>query len=45
LLAILDPRILRKSYGKAFLESLPQCRWVHDKEAIGPFFARSPENR
>jgi ATP-dependent DNA helicase DinG len=45
LLAILDPRILRKSYGKAFLESLPQCRWVHDREAIGPFFARSSENR
>jgi ATP-dependent DNA helicase DinG len=45
LLAILDPRILRKSYGKAFLESLPQCRWVHDREAIEPFFARGGENR
>jgi ATP-dependent DNA helicase DinG len=45
LLSILDPRILRKSYGKAFLESLPQCRWVHDREAIGSFFARSSENR
>ncbi len=45
LLAILDPRILRKSYGKAFLESLPQCRWVRDREAIEPFFARNGENR
>jgi ATP-dependent DNA helicase DinG len=45
LLAILDPRILKRSYGKAFLESLPRCRWVQDPEAIASFFARRPENR
>jgi ATP-dependent DNA helicase DinG len=39
LLAILDPRILRKSYGKAFLESLPRCHWVHDRGVIGPFLS------
>jgi len=39
-LAILDPRLLTKGYGKAFLESLPSCPMVHDAEAIERFFQR-----
>ena len=38
LLAILDPRLLTKGYGKAFLESLPPCPMVHDEGAIEGFF-------
>jgi len=38
LLAILDPRLLTKSYGKAFLESLPPCPLVQDEKAIERFF-------
>ena len=39
LLAVLDPRLLTKSYGKAFLKSLPSCPIAHDRETIGRFFA------
>ena len=39
LLAILDSRLLTKSYARAFLESLPPCPVVHDREAIERFFA------
>lgn len=39
LLAILDPRLMTKSYGKAFLESLPPCPVVNDRQAIGQFFS------
>lgn len=42
LLAILDPRLLTKGYGKAFLESLPPCPMVHDEGAIERFFQREP---
>lgn len=28
LVAILDPRIARKSYGRIFLNSLPECGWL-----------------
>jgi ATP-dependent DNA helicase DinG len=45
LLAILDPRILGRSYGKAFLGSLPRCRRVREREAIAAFFAQRLENR
>jgi len=38
LLAILDPRLWKKSYGKVFLESLPPCQMVHEREAIDQFF-------
>lgn len=33
-LSILDPRILTKSYGKVFLESLPKCRITRDLEEV-----------
>ena len=39
-MAILDPRLLTKNYGKTFLESLPRCPVVQDEEAIGRFFQR-----
>jgi len=39
-MAILDPRVLTKNYGKTFLESLPRCPVVQDEEAIGRFFQR-----
>jgi ATP-dependent DNA helicase DinG len=42
LLAILDPRLLTKGYGKAFLESFPPCPMVHDEGAIERFFQREP---
>ncbi|MFH0974265.1 MAG: helicase C-terminal domain-containing protein [Spirochaetota bacterium] len=29
IVAVLDPRILSKGYGKLFLESLPECRMVY----------------
>jgi ATP-dependent DNA helicase DinG len=38
-IAIFDIRLRTKSYGQTFLRSLPPCRLVHDKEAIGAFFA------
>ena len=38
LLAVLDPRLLSRSYGKAFMKSLPPCPVVHDREAIERFF-------
>jgi ATP-dependent DNA helicase DinG len=39
-MAILDPRLLTKNYGKTFLESLPRCPVVQDEEAVGRFFQR-----
>lgn len=39
-MAILDPRLLTKNYGKTFLESLPRCPVVQEEEAIGRFFQR-----
>lgn len=39
LLAILDSRLLTKSYARAFLKSLPPCPVFHDREAIERFFA------
>ncbi len=38
LLAILDPRILTRSYGRVFMESLPPCPVARDLEAITSFF-------
>ncbi len=40
-LAILDPRLLTKGYGRAFLESLPSCPVARDPAEIGRFFALS----
>lgn len=34
IVAILDPRVLTKSYGRQFLDSLPDCRRVIDR--LGP---------
>ncbi len=39
-LAILDPRIRTKGYGRTFLESLPQCRIVHDIEKATQIFVQ-----
>jgi ATP-dependent DNA helicase DinG len=37
--AILDPRVRTRPYGRVFLESLPSCRIVSDREAIVGFFS------
>ncbi|MFN0121333.1 MAG: ATP-dependent DNA helicase [Blastocatellia bacterium] len=43
-LAILDPRLMTKSYGRQFLNSLPQCPITHDIGDVRKFFAaESPE--
>lgn len=39
-MAILDPRLFTKSYGRTFLESLPRCPVVHDRETIERFFQK-----
>lgn len=36
--AILDPRVKTKRYGKIFLDSLPQCRHTSDIEEVKAFF-------
>jgi len=36
--AVLDPRIKSKQYGKLFLRSLPHCRQVADLDQISDFF-------
>ena len=41
-LVLLDPRIERKQYGKAFLESLPAYRLTHDIAEVESFFAEKP---
>jgi ATP-dependent DNA helicase DinG len=37
-LAVLDSRLLEKSYGRRFLESLPKARLVHDLGSVEAFF-------
>jgi ATP-dependent DNA helicase DinG len=39
ILAVLDSRLLRKRYGRRFLESLPPARLVHDIEEVARFMA------
>lgn len=39
LLAILDPRLWTKNYGRAFMESLPPCPFTHEQKDIGEFFS------
>jgi ATP-dependent DNA helicase DinG len=39
-LVLLDPRIARKQYGKAFLDSLPDYRVTRDMAAVREFFGR-----
>jgi ATP-dependent DNA helicase DinG len=37
ILAVLDSRLLEKSYGRRFLESLPPARRVHDLGEVARF--------
>jgi ATP-dependent DNA helicase DinG len=37
ILAVLDSRLLRKSYGRRFLESLPPARLVHELQEVARF--------
>jgi ATP-dependent DNA helicase DinG len=37
ILAVLDSRLLTKSYGRRFLESLPPARLVHDLGDVARF--------
>jgi ATP-dependent DNA helicase DinG len=39
ILAVLDSRLLRKSYGQRFLESLPPARLVHELAEVERFLA------
>jgi ATP-dependent DNA helicase DinG len=39
--AILDPRVKNRSYGKVFLRSLPECRQSGDINDVSDFFALS----
>jgi ATP-dependent DNA helicase DinG len=39
ILAVLDSRLVEKSYGRRFLQSLPPARLVHDLEAVRAFAA------
>jgi Rad3-related DNA helicase len=36
--AILDPRLRTRPYGRAFLAALPRCPVVEDLAAVGAFF-------
>jgi ATP-dependent DNA helicase DinG len=36
--AVLDPRLRTKAYGRAFLASLPPCPVVEDRAAVAAFF-------
>jgi ATP-dependent DNA helicase DinG len=38
--AILDPRLSSRPYGRAFLESLPPCPVAVDRAAVADFFAQ-----
>jgi ATP-dependent DNA helicase DinG len=38
IVAVLDSRILRKSYGKYFLASVPECRVVHSLQELKQVF-------
>jgi ATP-dependent DNA helicase DinG len=39
ILAVLDSRLVRKAYGRRFLESLPPARLVHDLAEVARFMA------
>ena len=39
ILAVLDSRLVRRSYGARFLESLPPARLVHDLAEVERFMA------
>jgi ATP-dependent DNA helicase DinG len=38
-LAVLDSRLVERSYGRRFLDSLPPARLVHDVDEVARFFA------
>jgi ATP-dependent DNA helicase DinG len=38
ILAVLDSRLVEKSYGRRFLDSLPPARLVHDLRDVQNFF-------
>ena len=39
ILAVLDSRLMRKGYGRRFLESLPPARLVHELDEVARFMA------
>jgi ATP-dependent DNA helicase DinG len=45
ILAVLDSRLFRRSYGKTFLESLPQCAVTQRREDIGSFLGLEASDR
>ncbi|HEX8649998.1 MAG TPA: ATP-dependent DNA helicase [Pyrinomonadaceae bacterium] len=42
-LAVLDPRLRTKAYGRLFLESLPPCRVTSDIETVARVFHPEPD--
>lgn len=42
--AVLDPRISTKSYGKSFISALPECERTFDIDKIRSFFAAETRN-
>ncbi|HWP84476.1 MAG TPA: ATP-dependent DNA helicase [Terriglobia bacterium] len=44
-LALLDPRIQSRSYGRIFLESLPPYRITRDRAEVEAFFEAEPRSR
>jgi ATP-dependent DNA helicase DinG len=42
ILAVLDSRLFKRSYGKLFLESLPESAITHRREDIGRFLDAAP---
>ena len=45
LLCLLDNRILKKQYGRVFLDSLPKYGRTTDIRAVEEFFRRDPDER
>jgi ATP-dependent DNA helicase DinG len=39
--AILDPRLWTRAYGRAFIAALPRCPLVDDRTAVAAFFGTS----
>ena len=39
MVAVLDPRIKTKYYGKAFLDAIPDCTQLHDLNDVKNFFS------
>ncbi len=43
--AVLDPRLRTRSYGRRFLEALPPARVVADLDDVAAFFGAGPQDR